>query len=89
MTDNNWITPEWIKTKIVNFRTTNTDYTIPEESFLAAEINKEIKNVLESAEKRDCKTCKRSQYTINCQECLACYFETKKTFPNWTPKEVK
>ncbi len=88
MTDNNWITPEWINIKAHDWEY-NKKYqsnACTFHSYLSAEINKEIKNILESAEKRDCKTCFYENDTLHlgCVDCTDCI-----PYPNWTPKEVK
>lgn len=95
MTDNNWITPEWIEEQIVKsgyrFYGDKSDFF---KSF-AAEINKEIKNILESAEKRDCTTCYFgymgcSQNNVSWARCIKNSYENwSKHSPNWTPKEQK
>lgn len=86
MTDNNWITEMWIEKKRELYVKHNDEYDgfYP---FLAAEINKEIKNILEAAAKRECKDCKHEPPDPHQKACIYCHeFVANR---NWTPKEGK
>lgn len=94
MTDNNWTTPEWVDKKVnvehysVFRRCERVPFRVCVE--IAEELNEKIKNILESAEKRDCKTCNRHNEfmrSILCRECLDSFYGGLDGFCFWTPKE--
>lgn len=90
MTNNNWITPEWLQNVKIKFleKYVDTLDSMRFDEFFCAEINKEIKNILESAEKKECKDCKHAPSTSDKQECCYCFYEPILHI-NWTPKDDK